>query len=79
MSSIAHDNELTASQADYRHEWEEYLEQVRDRVAMIVAAASAAGIDLDGEGVRVLPVAEDEPIEAAIDDETDPLGLAAEG
>src|SRR5687767_7595869 len=46
----SHENEPTdaASHADYRHEWEEYLEQVRDRVAMIVAAASAAGIDLEG-------------------------------
>ena len=54
-SSHENDFEEAASQADYRHEWEEYLEQVRDRVAMILAAASAAGIDLEGEGARVLP------------------------
>jgi hypothetical protein len=74
----SHENELidAASQADYRHEWEEYLEQVRDRVAMIVAAASAAGIDLEGEGIRVLPVLEQEHAHAYSDADGDEPGDA---
>lgn len=72
-TSHSHENELidAASQADFRYEWEEYLEQVRDRVAMILASANAMGIDLEGEGTRVLPVAESAHAHASFDPDGD--------